>query len=52
MIKDAEFFLKNLEGARLRGGITNEFNRLFVEDDESTWENDREDEKLDSLVAE
>jgi hypothetical protein len=52
MIKDAEFFLKNLEGARLRGGITNEFNRLFVEDDESTWENDREDDKLDSLVAE
>lgn len=49
MIKDADFFLKNLEGARLRGGVTNEFNRLFVEDDESSWENDREDEALDKL---
>ena len=52
MIKEADFFLKNLEGARLRGGVTNEFNRLFVEDDNNDWENDREDERLDELVAE
>ena len=52
MIKQADFFLKNLEGARLRGGVTNEFNRLFVEDDNDTWENDREDEALDKLEAE
>lgn len=51
MIKDADFFLKNLEGARLRGGVTNEFNRLFVEEDENSWENDREDDALDNLVA-
>ena len=52
MIKDADFFLKNLEGARLRGGVTNEFNRLFSDDDSSDWDNDREDEKLDSLKVE
>ena len=52
MIKNADFFLKNLEGARLRGGVTNEFNRLFVEDNGDTWEDDREDEALDKLVAE
>ncbi len=57
MIKDADFFLKNLEGARLRGGITNEFNRMFVEvtDDgkeETPWTDDREDEMLDNLKAE
>ncbi len=51
MIKQADSFLKDLEGARLRGGVTNEFNRLFVEDDETTWEDDREDEALDKLVA-
>ena len=51
MIKDADFFLRNLEGARLRGGITNEFNRLFTEDDETHWEDDREDEALDNLIA-
>jgi hypothetical protein len=44
--------LKDLEGARLRGGVTNEFNRLFVEDDNTTWEDDREDEALDKLVVE
>ena len=52
MIKDADFFLKNLEGARLRGGVVNEFNRLFVEDDNENWEDDREDESLDKLEAE
>lgn len=51
MIKDGEFFLKNLEGARLRGGITNEFNRLFVEDNDDTWDNDREDIALDNLES-
>lgn len=51
MIKDGEFFLKNLEGARLRGGITNEFNRLFVEDNDDTWDNDREDVALDNLES-
>lgn len=51
MIKQADSFLKDLEGARLRGGVTNEFNRLFVEDDNDTWENDREDETLDKLIA-
>jgi hypothetical protein len=52
MIKQADSFLKDLEGARLRGGVTNEFNRLFVEDDNTTWEDDREDEALDKLVVE
>jgi len=57
MIKDADFFLKNLEGARLRGGVTNEFNRMFVEVDEdgdeaTPWEDDREDEALDKLKVE
>jgi hypothetical protein len=52
MIKDADFFLKNLEGARLRGGVTNEFNRLFSDDDSSDWDNDREDETLDKLIPE
>ena len=52
MIQDADFFLKNLEGARLRGGITNEFNRLFVEEDESTWEDDRDDDKLNEMADE
>jgi hypothetical protein len=57
MIKDADFFLKNLEGARLRGGVTNEFNRMFVEvnDDDTeqgSWDNDREDDTLDSLKVE
>jgi len=51
MIKDGEFFLKNLEGARLRGGITNEFNRLFVEDNDESWDNDREDTALDNLES-
>jgi len=49
LIKDADFFLKNLEGARLRGGIINEFNRLFVEESADTWEDDREDDALDNL---
>lgn len=57
MITDANFFLKNLEGARLRGGITNEFNRMFVEVDDdgeekTAWTDDREDDALDKLVVE
>jgi len=49
MIKEADSFLKDLEGARLRGGITNEYNRLFVEGDEEPWTDDREDLELDKL---
>ena len=52
MIKQADSFLKDLEGARLRGGVTNEFNRLFVEDDQEAWEDDREDAELDKLELE
>ena len=52
MIKQADSFLKDLEGARLRGGVTNEFNRLFVEDDQEAWEDDREDAELDKLESE
>ena len=56
LIKEADFFLKNLEGSRLRGGVTNEFNRMFVEvnedgDEIAPWEDDREDEELDKLEA-
>jgi hypothetical protein len=50
LIKDADFFLKNLEGARLRGGITNEFNRLFGDGED--WTNDREDVKLSNMETE
>ena len=54
MIKEGDSFLKNLEGARLRGGVTNEFNRMFVEVDEegeekTPWADDREDGELDKL---
>jgi hypothetical protein len=57
LIKQADSFLKDLEGSRLRGGVTNEFNRMFVEvddnDEEVTpWTDDREDEELDKLVVE
>jgi len=57
MIKEADSFLKNLEGARLRGGVTNEFNRMFVEVDEegeekTPWADDREDGELDKLEKE
>ena len=56
LIKEADFFLKNLEGSRLRGGVTNEYNRMFVEvnengDEVAPWEDDREDEELDKLEA-
>jgi hypothetical protein len=50
LIKDADFFLKNLEGARLRGGVTNEFHRLFGDGED--WGDDREDIKLDRLETE
>ena len=54
MIKDADSFLKDLEGARLRGGVTNISNSLFVEvddsgDEEEPWIDDREDNELDKL---
>ena len=52
MIRDADFFLKNLEGARLRGGVTNEYSRLFIEDDQEPWTDDREDLELDKLESE
>jgi hypothetical protein len=54
MIKEADSFLKDLEGARLRGGVTNISNSLFVEvddhgDEEEPWVDDREDNELDKL---
>ena len=56
MITEAERlgFLQNLEGARLRGGVTNISATLFYEEgdeDKGSWEDDREDETLDKLVA-
>jgi hypothetical protein len=57
MIDEAERlgFLQNLEGARLRGGVTNIADRLFYEEgkeEQGSWEDDREDETLDNLKAE
>lgn len=56
MIAEAERlgFLQNLEGARLRGGVTNIAHTLFYEEseDETSWEDDREDEALDNLKVE
>jgi hypothetical protein len=59
MIAEAERlgFLQNLEGARLRGGVTNIMNSLFdeVKEDgelEVPWTDDREDEELDKLKVE
>ena len=56
MIEDAERlgFLQNLEGARLRGGVTNIADDLFYEEDanETSWTDDREDEALDKLKVE
>jgi hypothetical protein len=55
MIDDADFFLRNLEGARLRGGVTNIADSLFYEEgdeDKGNYEDDREDDTLDKLVAE
>ncbi len=56
MIAEAERlgFLQNLEGARLRGGVTNIAHTLFYEEseDETSWEDDREDDALDSLTVE
>jgi hypothetical protein len=57
MIKEADTFLKDLEGARLRGGVTNISNSLFVEvddngDEEEPWVDDREDNELDKLEHE
>src|SRR6056300_481613 len=54
MIKQADSFLKDLEGARLRGGVTNISDSLFVEVDEHgeeevPWTDDREDSELDKL---
>jgi len=47
MIDAASSFLENLEGARLRGGIKNEFNRLFGDGED--WVDDREDVKLERM---
>jgi hypothetical protein len=57
MIKEAETrgFMQNLEGSRLRGGVTNISNDLFYEEgeeDKDSWNDDREDTELDKLVAE
>jgi hypothetical protein len=57
MIADAETrgFMQNLEGSRLRGGVTNISNDLFYEEgseDKDSWNDDREDSELDKLVAE
>lgn len=57
MIKDADSFLKNLEGARLRGGVTNTFDSFFTEvndegDEILPWNDDREDGELDKLEQE
>ena len=56
MIAEAERlgFLQNLEGARLRGGVTNIAHTLFYEEseDETSWEDDREDDALDNLKVE
>jgi hypothetical protein len=56
LIADAERlgFLQNLEGARLRGGVTNIAHTLFYEEseDETSWEDDREDDALDNLTVE
>ena len=56
MIEDAERlgFLQNLEGARLRGGVTNIAHSLFYEEseDETSWTDDREDDALDNLKVE
>jgi hypothetical protein len=57
MIEEAERlgFLQNLEGARLRGGVTNIADRLFYEEgdeDHTSWESEREDDALDNLKAE
>jgi hypothetical protein len=56
MIEEAERlgFLQNLEGARLRGGVTNIADTLFYEEseDETSWTDDREDEALDNLKVE
>jgi hypothetical protein len=48
--------LQNLEGARLRGGVTNIVDSLFSEvndegDEVAPWADDREDEELDKLIA-
>jgi len=58
MIKEAERlgFLQNLEGSRLRGGVTNTFNSHFDEVDEdgnviTPWTDVREDAELDKLEA-
>ena len=50
-------FLQNLEGARLRGGVTNIVDSLFTEvneegDEVAPWADDREDEELDKLTVE
>ena len=50
IVEDAKFFLENIEGARLRGGVKNEFNRLYGDGEE--WNDDREDVKLTRMENE
>jgi len=48
-------FLNGVEGARLRGGVKSIANTLFYEEgeeDKAAYEDEREDEELDKLVAE
>jgi len=48
-------FLNGVEGARLRGGVKSIANTLFYEEgeeDKSAYEDEREDEELDKLIAE
>jgi hypothetical protein len=47
-------FLNGVEGARLRGGVKSIANKLFYEEgeeDKASYEDEREDEELDKLVA-
>jgi hypothetical protein len=55
MIEDADVFLRNMHGARMRGGIKNIYHSMFSEEDEKSdtpWTDDREDETLDNLKVE
>jgi hypothetical protein len=54
MIEDADVFLRNMHGARMRGGIQNTFHQHFTEEDtksDKPWSDDREDQTLDNLQA-
>jgi hypothetical protein len=53
MIDDADNFLQDLHGARMRGGVKNIFEQMFTEDgdDKDAWADEREDDELDKLIA-